>query len=604
MFRYVAFVWDPSDISQAELARRLGSEIVSGSDTWRTAEDSEGLIVYCAYAPTDLCKPIPLAGKRGLFMGALVADRAGGTHVKLTERVVDRVTTGRGRPLVHDYWGQYVCFIRSDDLRSVFILRDPTGMMRCYVIRHDGLHIFCSNLEDCVHLGLRFTINWKYLAAELSFSALMGWRQTGLNEVSCVLPGECWEISAGRSTITTYWDAASISKEPLTDIGEAVSAMRSTVKECVRAWASLCDKVVLLLSGGLDSSIVLACIQDMPRRPNVTCLNFYSRASSDDERTYASLSAVRAGYPIHFEERSVDVSLRDLLTLPASARYTCNHLDHLLFRKRTAAFASECGSPIVFSGQMGDQLFGLQASVYAVIDNVWMHGISRQLHEIASRFARFSGLGLHRALAHGVAIGMLFRYRKSWLLRWMARNSNQNTFLNSKAMEELDSTPYHDWATSIEHLPPGKLFHIASIASAQAYYAPIGSPTSPEWVLPLYSQPVIELCLRIPTYMFLGREYARAIPRQAFADDLPSEIVHRKIKGRTVSQRTTVLHQNRTFIRELLLGGILAQRGFLDVRAVQLMLHDEHAPLDTRWLAECIKAEAWLRIWADRMGHL
>ena len=149
---------------------------------------------------------------------------------------------------------------------------------------------------------------------------------------------------------------------------------------------------------------------------------------------------------------------------------------------------------------------------------------------------------------------------------------------------------------SVSDLPLGKLYHIASIASGQAYLTPVGDDDDPEWISPLNSQPIIELCLRLPISSFVRHGLDRAVLRDAFSRDLPAEIVRRRSKGTTSTQRAAVYSANRDFLCRLLLDGILANKGLLDRRMVARDLDAEDYRRNV-WLERCIAAETWLRIW-------
>jgi len=79
--------------------------------------------------------------------------------------------------------------------------------------------------------------------------------------------------------------------------------------------------------------------------------------------------------------------------------------------------------------------------------------------------------------------------------------------------------------------PSGKLWHVHQLSVPWEFYDPFGRPDHPEQVAPLYSQPVIELCLRIPTYVLTAGGWDRAIARAAFCKDLPRGILNRSLRG-------------------------------------------------------------------------
>ncbi len=116
--------------------------------------------------------------------------------------------------------------------------------------------------------------------------------------------------------------------------------------------------------------------------------------------------------------------------------------------------------------------------------------------------------------------------------------------------------------------------------------------------MPLLSQPLVELCLRIPTYLLIKSGRDRALARLAFERDLPTEIVRRRAKGRADQHVRNILDANLDFVRELLLDGFLVRRGLLDRAALDLYLTRSRSPADFQYseiLQEHACTEAWLR---------
>src|SRR3546814_13462674 len=93
-------------------------------------------------------------------------------------------------------------------------------------------------------------------------------RRTCLEGLDELGGGERLSDVAGCRTIDTpwsIWDFAAPDKR-LTDGREAILRVRDAVQTAVAAGASAYETVVLRLSGGLDSSIVAACLAQADRR--------------------------------------------------------------------------------------------------------------------------------------------------------------------------------------------------------------------------------------------------------------------------------------------------------------------------------------------------
>ena len=113
----------------------------------------------------------------------------------------------------------------------------------------------------------------------------------------------------------------------------------------------------------------------------------------------------------------------------------------------------------------------------------------------------------------------------------------------------------------------------------------------------LLSQPLMETCLRIPTYLLLRGGRERALARHAFADRVPSQILRRRDKGSIMSHATEMLRRSQPFLRELLLGGVLAEAGVIARKELEPYIvrgqsfREEHMLT----LLACIAAEVWAR---------
>jgi asparagine synthase (glutamine-hydrolysing) len=114
---------------------------------------------------------------------------------------------------------------------------------------------------------------------------------------------------------------------------------------------------------------------------------------------------------------------------------------------------------------------------------------------------------------------------------------------------------------------------------------------------PLLSQPLMEICLQIPTYLLLRGGRERGLAREAFADRVPVQILRRRDKGSIMSHATEMLRRSEPFVRELLLDGVLVGSGVivrreLEPYIVQGQPFREELLLP---LMACIAAEVWAR---------
>jgi asparagine synthase (glutamine-hydrolysing) len=119
-------------------------------------------------------------------------------------------------------------------------------------------------------------------------------------------------------------------------------------------------------------------------------------------------------------------------------------------------------------------------------------------------------------------------------------------------------------------------------------------------VAPLLAQPLVELCLRIPSWLWFDQGLSRAIARTAFAVDLPAAIVRRRSKGSPDAFVAQLFERHASRIRDDLIDGEMAAMGLLD-RAALIRALDGDAPMhegELQRIMTLYDAELWCQAWA------
>jgi asparagine synthase (glutamine-hydrolysing) len=324
MFSYLALIWNPANPAHVEAARTLKQRLIATSREWQLAANTSGLLVVCRGSRSGSVRPHPLHQNAGVVLGTLF-HRSSMTPGDAPRKAVlgpaetKSIVTSAGRELVTAYWGQYVAFITGAAAGKRWVLKDPAGGLPCYCTTFEGVQIFFSRLQDCLTLGLpRFTIDWGFMTTRVAAGPTRQPR-TALREVRRVDSGECVEISGEQISRRYYWDPREIARSnPVEDASEAAALLRDTVKACVHAWASCYESLVLRLSGGLDSSIVLGCLKSAPSRPRIVSVVYYvPQTTGADERAFARLAAADAKCELVEQDRTLlTLRFEDLLQVP------------------------------------------------------------------------------------------------------------------------------------------------------------------------------------------------------------------------------------------------------------------------------------------------
>ncbi|MDC8640154.1 asparagine synthase C-terminal domain-containing protein, partial [Xanthomonas hortorum pv. hederae] len=115
--------------------------------------------------------------------------------------------------------------------------------------------------------------------------------------------------------------------------------------------------------------------------------------------------------------------------------------------------------------------------------------------------------------------------------------------------------------------------------------------------IPLLSQPVMEACLRVPTWMCVSEGKNRSVARAAFADAIPHDVLNRRSKGSYLNFAGVVYKENRVQLRGFLMSGCLRSQGLLDVTALEEFFQRDFPPRDFSFLRifYLCMFENWLR---------
>lgn len=594
MFRYIGIAWDESKPESSALALNLGSGLNTRRG-WDAVLIRPGLQILTTGTRPGVNEAPSFQGGQGVILGKIFRrtglDSQPASSATLTSRDCARALDSGGRSLISDFWGRYVAFLQTSS-GTTSVLRDPSGTLPCFRVRHEGVSIVFSWLADALELLANMPprrVNWDALIAQLLTGPLIG-RETALEGILQVLPGESFDLHTQASEL--LWDAANVSRSVSSlSADEASVSLRSTVRSCTRAWASCYDTLLLRLSGGVDSSILLSCLGADDTQSDVICVNYHSPGSDSDERRYARLAAVKVGRDLLERERNPEFAIDRILgmaPMPDTIPYV-----GWMNAATDARLASAYQAPALFTGAGGDPLFFEFARWWPAADYLRNKGLDDGFGAAAMDAARLGKVSVWRA------ISLALRERISPNLE-ARRQTSYSGLLAPHLGQAFDRQRFvHPALLNANDLPIGKYMQTVALMQPLGYYDPFEQAKAPELVNPLFSQPLVELCLQLPTYLLTRGGRGRALARQAFAQDIPSQIANRRSKGGMEEHIKAVLDFNLDLVRSMLLEGQLARRGLLDRRKAEELLSGRPTALagPISQIHGLVAVEAWLSQW-------
>jgi asparagine synthase (glutamine-hydrolysing) len=602
VYPYVAFLRKIGTSGGDTKFRSLVEKFCHTHSDWKLLSGGEGLSVFHSPPRGRSVVAIELPTGHGVILGTLFPKNLDVSprdwSPVINEGLAEEIVRSRGRHLSDNYWGGYIAFL-NDHGNSYSVLRDCSGKIPCYVVNHGDVTVVTSNILDLSGLALpAFSINSRYLAGFV-YHVDMSQRESGLNEVTEILAGECLESNQAGSRRFFMWDPRIIcSENPVEDFEEACRQVRRVTQACVDFWASKYDRIVHKLSGGLDSSVILGCLKRSPYCPQVTCLHFESGGADDRDRSFAELAAKEAGVelviqPGYSQHASYDERIFRLPRAPkpsvANLGITLEHDLRNLIPEKTQAEA-------IWDGQGGDHLFFEPRTSFGAVDYAFRHGIvghfSQYLRDATSR----SKLSYWGVLGRSLRLGL---FRGEW--KPEDEYCREASFVNPEIVPaDIVDYVWQPWQSGSCDLPPGKRWQICLLACLIHRHRPVHELQYASEHHPLFSQPLFELCLRIPLYTLLQGGIDRALERAAFRDCVPEAIISREDKGAVAMTAMAKIRECRPFLLELVLDGVLARERIIERSAIEPYLAGNRPMThDVFWpFLSCIAAETWARNWA------
>lgn len=595
MFRYIGFSWNSSAPELPALARRLEQALCGHG--WRAVLVAAGLRVYMMGQMPRVNGAYLLPGNQGVILGRLFRRSAlvpEPVDVDLTDAESRRIVQSDGRALIDQFWGRYVAFLPSS-AGQPRVLRDPTGTLPCYRLELHGVNIVLSWLEDLpslIDIGMP-PVDWQAVAAHMVLGTVSG-RATLLSGVTQLLAGELTPMSSDDGPPERLWSAADCARHASSRaIPDAAGLLRDTVARCVRSWAACYGRIVLRLSGGVDSAILLGNLAAEANAGEVVCLNYYGAGTDSDERRYARRAAQRVNATLI--ERTVDDGFRleDVLKVSRTP-VPANYLGFMASSRTDAEVARLHQAGTVFNGAGGDQLFFEVQCTWPAADYLRDRGFAPGLMEAALDAAHLGNVSFWKALRQAVM-------SRSFRGNPVDGAGRHLTLMHPEAMAAALARAQrfiHPGWLDAQDLPIGKFHQLGMVVTPFEYYNHYLRDAAPERVQPLMSQPLLELCLATPTYVLTQGGRGRALARRAFADLIPPEIAGRRSKGGAADYIATVLQRNLPFAKAMLLEGQLVRHGLLDRRRAEAALAGRLAARTTHVteIHACIATEAWLQV--------
>jgi asparagine synthase (glutamine-hydrolysing) len=488
--------------------------------------------------------------------------------------------------------GMFAFAVWDRRLQRLFLARDRFGEKPLYYAQTADTFLFASEIapllaDDRVGRQIDLAALDAYLALQY-----VPHPDTIFTDIRKLPPGHHLEINAGGSpSIRCYYGppthsaqgatlATLASQPPLATEAERLTAIRSSVEEAIETRLMSDVPLGAFLSGGVDSSIVVACMARRSGRP-VKTFSVGFTDSGNTELPYARMVAKR--YRTDHHELMVDPDMTSLL--PSVIRHHGEPFgDTSAIPTRYLCQMTRRDVVVALSGDAGDEVFGGYRRY------VWAHvaDLIRRLpapvgSAVAASLRAVPGARLRWLRRFGLAVEASEARGYLEFIGHFPVDERIALYTPDLAARFRNDDTAQRFAARLQALPPGAAVDRFSALDIQTYLpddiltkVDVASMScSLEARAPLVDHHVVELGMRLPATAKLRHLEGKALFKQAFADLLPPAILERRKRGFALPTRRWLGGKLHAFARETLLSSTARARGLFQPEAITSLL-DRH----------------------------
>ncbi|MFP6734166.1 MAG: asparagine synthase (glutamine-hydrolyzing) [Rhodospirillales bacterium] len=269
--------------------------------------------------------------------------------------------------------GMYAIAAIQPGAGHTYLARDPFGIKPLYYMEDQRGVFFASEPKALFAAGviepeLDPKVRDEFLQLQFTSGA-----ETIYRGVRRLLPGETLTVEDGAVTVRARRDALpSGAPQPISE-ADAVKRIGEALMDSVMVHQRSDVPYGMFLSGGIDSSVILACMRELNERPVEAFTAGFSGTGVSDERAHAKYVAAAAGANFH----PVEFSEADFWSLLPSvaAAFDDPVADYaILPTYKLGMTAREHDLKVVLSGEGGDEMFAGYSRYRRVLRPWWLGG--------------------------------------------------------------------------------------------------------------------------------------------------------------------------------------------------------------------------------------
>ena len=501
--------------------------------------------------------------------------------------------------------GMFAFAIWDRKKKEIFIARDRLGIKPLYYFHDNDKLLFASELKSVLKvLDPCAEIDYNLVDLYMSFGYVPG-EHTLLKGIKRLLPGHfiCWD---GKKLINEkYWDV-SFEKSHDRSLQYYVKELRKLLNDSIGLRLRSDVPLGIFLSGGIDSSAVVAMLAPRVNRRLKTFSVAYDFGADFNETDYAKIVADKFNTE-HHEFIVSPAQFRDFIP-----QYV-HHMDEPVTESAAISlyYIAKMASKhvtVVLSGEGSDELF-------AGYDFYYYNYVIEKLRKVLDGKGSSS---VFRFLCSNFPAGKIKKYLLMGLKPLERRYKGISTY-DEQVKEELYRPEFKEYLVRKNDKAAEKflddLFTCNSGKDALSRMLYFDTKTwlvddllikadrmsmaaSLELRVPFLDHRIVEFAAKIPDRYKLNGRITKYILKEMLSNILPREIVHRKKMGFPTPLKVMFQDELAGYAQDLLAPSSSRISSFFDIVKIRRLINDHVGKIkdNHRIIWQLLVLETWLQL--------
>jgi asparagine synthase (glutamine-hydrolysing) len=516
--------------------------------------------------------------------------------------------------------GMFAFAIWDARRQALFVARDDMGVKPLYYTQTPEGVLLASEMKALLPFpGVSRQINPVALRDHLTYL----WApapQTMLAGVFKLPPGDALLVQGGRITRQWHWaDNPALQPIVVRSDAVAIAQVREAVRTAVQRQMVADVSVGAFLSGGLDSSAVVALARQAVPETRLQCFTIAMDAAGEQQEGIVSDLPYARAVAAH-----LDVDLHVVQASPAMADELVNMVWHLdepqadpaalntLFISR---LAREKGIKVLLSGSGGDDIFTGYRRHYALqTERYWAglpHGVRAGMAGLARHLPTGTVLGrrVRKALSYAdldgdARIASYFQWLdNAWVDRLLTPDLRAASRRPEPLVASLAGLP--DSVPRLNRMLYLECRHFLTDHNLN-YTDKMSMAAGVEVRVPLLDPDLVRLAFSLPLNQKQRGRQGKWVLTEAMRGILPDQVLNRPKTGFGAPLRQWLRGPLRALLNDTLSPSALRRRGLFDPVGVQQLIVDDAAGrVDGSYaLLALLCVELWCQRFIDQRGYL